>query len=88
MDAAINIISAKLMTVVVRTGCIRADHDGDCKVAVKVMREEMKLFIVADHDQDGKYVNERSLALTGQHGLAMASLTAECVRRILAERTS
>ena len=87
-----------LMRAVVRSGCIRDtdhQHDADVLLATRVMREELRRFISAGHDLDmaqaagspvGKYVDERALALTGQSGIAMASLVAECIRRILAER--
>jgi hypothetical protein len=72
-----------LMRAVVRSGAVR---DCDANLATRVMREELKAFLTANTDPSGKYADERELVMTGQSGLAMASLTAECIRRILAER--
>lgn len=83
LDHTISDLATSLMTAVVRSGCMRTGQDADYGLGAKIMREELKAFICADSD---KYVDERALALTGGHGLAMASLTAECIRRILAER--
>jgi hypothetical protein len=47
------------------------------------MREELKAFLFGE-----KYADERALTLTGGSGLAMASLAAECIKRILAEKTA
>lgn len=73
-------LAQRLMRAVVAAG-ITAD---DTETAVRVMREEVKAFLTGD---GGKYADER--ALVGQPGgdrLAFASLVAECVRRIAAER--
>lgn len=70
-----------LMRAVVASGCIRREVDSDSSVAVQVMREELKAFLLSP-----RYADQRELALTGRHNLAMASLAAECVARILKER--
>lgn len=82
MSDPITAIADRLMRAVVATKCIRsADQDGE--IAVTVMREELKAFIAGE-----KYADERALTMTGGHHLAFASLAAECVRRIVAERVS
>lgn len=88
LDRTITALGTQLMTAVVRSGCIRHGNQADIELASKVMREELKSFVIADMDTDGKYADERALALTGGHGLAMASVVAECIRRILAERNA
>ena len=70
-----------LMKAVARMGVIRRGFDNDYTVAARVMREELKAFLF-----DAKYTDERELVKTGGHNLAMASVVAECGRRILAER--
>lgn len=80
MADPITLLANTLMRAVVRAGCIRsADKDGD--IAVRVMREELKAFVAGP-----AYADERELAKTGGHQLAMASLVTACVSRILAER--
>lgn len=70
-----------LMRSVIATNAIRsADQDGE--VAVRIMREELKAFLTAE-----KYADERAIVATGGEHLALASLTAECIRRIVAERS-
>ena len=69
-----------LMRAVVNSGAIRS-ADQDAGIAIKIMREELKAFIA-----DEKYADERAIIATGAEHLAFASLTAECVRRIVAER--
>jgi hypothetical protein len=83
MFDAVDSTANALMTAVARTGAVRQGNEGDLDVAVKVMREELKAFLT-----EPKYADERSLTLTGGQGLAMASLVAECTRRILAERAA
>lgn len=68
-----------LMQAVVRSGAVRSQ---DADVACRVMREELKSFLFGE-----KYADERALTLTGGSQLAFASLTTECVRRILQERS-
>lgn len=70
-----------VMQAVVRSGAIRRGVDADIEVGIRVMREEVKAFIAGP-----AYADERALALTGGHQLAMSSLLASCVARILAER--
>lgn len=70
-----------LMRSVVNSGCIRS-ADQDAAIAVKIMREELKAFIAGD-----KYADERAIIQTGGHHIAFASLTTECIKRILAERS-
>lgn len=77
----ITALADTLMRAVVASGAIRRGDDRDIETAVLVMREEVKEFLAGD-----RYADERSLAQTGQHVLAMASLTATCVTRILAAR--
>jgi hypothetical protein len=60
---------------------VQSRNEGDIAVAVRVLREEVKAFLF-----DPKYEDERQLALTSGSGLAMASLTATCIQRIVAER--
>lgn len=88
LDRTISTLANSLMTAVVRSGCIRAGNEADVTLASVVMRQEMKLFIVADHDATGKYADERALVSTGNSGLAMASLVAECIKRIATERAA
>lgn len=77
----ISALANSLMRAVVNSGCIRSGEQ-DATLAIEVMREELKLFLTAD-----KYADERSLVLGGGSSyIAYASLTAECVRRIIAER--
>lgn len=79
---AVQATAEQLMRAVVNSGAIRsADQDAD--LACRIMREELKAFLF-----DAKYADERALTLTSGSGLAMMSLTAECVRRILAERVT
>jgi hydroxyethylthiazole kinase-like sugar kinase family protein len=84
-DSTVKNLADDLMRGVIATGCVRS---ADADVACRVMREEMKAMLFADMDPAGKYANERAIALTGGHGLAMASLVTECARRILAERSA
>ena len=86
MDRVLQSIADPLMRAVVRSGCIRLGNEADITLGSKVMREELKLLLCKDHDTEGKYADERALAMTAGSGLAMASLTAECIRRIIAER--
>jgi hypothetical protein len=81
-DRALTQTADQLMRAVVRSGCTRPGNEADIRLAVLVMREELKAFIGGD----AKYEDERQVCLTGQSGLALASLAAECIRRILAER--
>jgi hypothetical protein len=80
-DRTIKNLAEGLMKAVVRMGVVRKGFDNDYTVAVRVMREELKAFLF-----DTKYTDERELVKTGGHNLAMASVVAECGRRILAER--
>lgn len=73
-------LSRNLMVAVVRSGAVR-NTDHDIAIATKVMKEEMIAFLTGD-----KYRDERSIALTGGHNLAWASLVAATISRILAER--
>lgn len=68
-----------LMRSVVNSGAVST---ANADVAVRIMREELKAFIA-----DDKYADERALVQTGGEHLAMASLTTECVSRILADRS-
>lgn len=77
-EATVTQTAQTLMRAVVATGAVRAQ---DADLACKVMREELKAFLFGD-----KYADERALTLTGQGGLAMASLAATCAQRIIAER--
>ena len=88
-DQALKQTSQALMTAVIRSGCIREGehHDADIILAVKVLREELKCFLGLEGEA-AKYEDERALAMTAGSGLAMASLTAECIRRIVAERNA
>jgi hypothetical protein len=86
MDSIINALGTQLMTAVVRSGCIRKGREFDIALASRVMREELKMLLVKDLDGAGKYDDERAVAMGTGSGLAMASVTAECIRRILAER--
>jgi hypothetical protein len=87
MTDAVTQTCQSLMRAVVRSGCIRSGRfaDDDVSLATRVMREELKAYLFGEPTH--KYADERALTLTGQSGLAMASLTAECIRRVLAERT-
>lgn len=84
-DQALKQTADSLMRAVVNSGAIRRGNDSDITLGSKVMREELKSFLYAD---DPKYDDERELTKTGQSGLAMMSLTAECIRRVIAERTA
>ena len=87
MDRVISGIADPLMRAVVRSGCIRTGRESDLTLGCKVMREELKALIIADQDPAGKYKDERELARFGWNShLVMASVTAECIKRILAER--
>lgn len=79
MSDPISALCNSVMRAVVRTGCIVSDGSprDNVAAAVAVMREELKAFLIAD-----RYADERALAQTGGEHLAMASLVAECVRRI------
>jgi len=77
-------VANALMRAVARTKFIRhgTDHyDADVDVACRVIREELKAFLLSP-----QYADERAIVMTGGHSLAFASLAAECVRRIAAER--
>ena len=86
MSDAITETCNNLMRAVARSGCIREGRTADYTLGARIMREELKAFLFADQDQTDKYSDERALTLTGQSGLAMSSLVAECIRRILGER--
>lgn len=77
-DQALKQTADQLMRAVVNSGAVR--HQ-DADLACRIMREELKAFLF-----EPKYADERALTLTGGTGLAMASISAECIRRILAER--
>lgn len=83
MTDAVTQTADNLMRAVVRSGCIRRGVEGDITLAVQVMRQELKSFL---DTSSSKYADERALTMTGQSGLAMASLVAECIRRIIEER--
>ena len=79
-DTNVTAVAGQLMRAVVRSGVIRQQ---DAAVAAHIMREELKALLFGE-----KYADERALIVTNGHadGLVFASLVAECVRRILAER--
>lgn len=79
-DSTVTATANQLMRAVVATGAVRSQ---DADLACAVMREELKAFLFGD-----KYADERALTLTGQSGLAFASLVAECTKRIVAERAA
>ena len=80
-DRAVASLCDTVMRAVVKAGAVRSfDQDGD--LAIKIMREELKSFLF-----DAKYADERALVVErGNQQLAVASLVAECVQRIIAER--
>lgn len=79
MNTAIVTAAAnELMRAVVATGCVR---DEDCAMAAQIMREELTAFLT-----DARYADERAITLTGQSGIALASLVAKCVHRIIANQ--
>lgn len=72
-------LSERLMQAVARSGLVSPD---DAQLACTVMREELKAFVCGGP----KYADERYLVLTGADKLAWASLVAEVLRRITAEK--
>ena len=88
-DANVTAVANQLMRAVVRSGCIRHGNESDISLASSVMREELKALLFADMPGGDKYTDERALIMSTGHanGLAFASIAAECVRRILAERS-
>ena len=82
-EKAIDTLANRVMMAVIQSGCIRDAHeDADIDVAIKVMREELKLFLF-----DPKYGNERALIMNGTiNHLGTATLVTECVKRITQER--
>lgn len=86
MTHAVTQLADTLMRAVVASGAVREE---DADIACKIMRAEMKAFLMPSEDPANKYQPARELAQTGlpgAAGLAMASLTAECIKRILEER--
>lgn len=85
-DRTITALADTLMRAVVRSGAMRTDtphHEADVALAVSIMREELKAFLF-----DAKYADERALAMVGQDNLALQSLAAECVSRLVKERAT
>jgi hypothetical protein len=80
MEQTVSLLCQHVMRAVASTGAVRSE---DAELACRIMREELKSFLFA-----GKYADERAVAMTGNSNLAVASLKAECVRRILAERAT
>lgn len=79
MHDPIKSLADRLMRAVVGAGVVRPQ---DIDVALRVMREELKLFLVGE-----KYADERELAHSpAGSSLAFASLSAECARRVVTER--
>lgn len=87
-DRALQDTANALMRAVVASKAIRTGtehYEGDLTVAVRVMREELKSFLDVS-PSNAKYRDERAIALTGQSGLALASVIAESIYRICQER--
>lgn len=82
-DAALKATADQLMRAVVNSGAIRRGNEADISLGSRIMREELKAFLF-----EPKYADERALTLGAGSSLAMASLTAECIRRIVAERAA
>lgn len=83
-DSTITALCSALMRAVVASGAVRSE---DAELACRVMREETKRFVLPPETGEDSYAAERELILSGgNQRLALASLAATCVQRILAER--
>jgi hypothetical protein len=76
MDSTVTALAGALMRAVVRSGVVTS---AKVDVAIRVMRAELKAFLT-----EARYADERALALTGGHQLAMKSLVAACIAEIAA----
>jgi hypothetical protein len=86
MTGNVEVICNSLMRKVVASGVMEGHQDHDC--AVRVMREELKLFLLPDTDAAGKYKDERDVVLNGHNmeAAVLGILALNCVARIRSER--
>jgi hypothetical protein len=82
MTDSIKQTADQMMRAIVRSGCLDGFSPDQLDRAVGIMREELKAMVDTTNP---KYADERAVALTGNSGLAMASMVAECIERIINE---